>query len=119
VTDVPDLPADPAAEALAAVGGSLVLGRIVTGGPDGEVRVTVRVADGAVTQEAGLSDEAEVVLTDTWKNLHAMAEGELDPNAAFMRGQTKVAGRTGRLLDLLAAASGDGGAASRPQEPSG
>jgi putative sterol carrier protein len=94
---------DPAAEALAAAGGAIRLGRIVTGGPDGEIRFTAVVADGAVTYLPGLADDVDVTLTDTAANARAMASGELDPNAAFMRGRTKVAGAIGPLLALLAA----------------
>ncbi len=96
---------DPAAEALAAQGGAAVIGRIVTGGPDGELRYTARVADGAVAYEAGLADEVDLTLTDTYANAVAVLAGEADANALFMRGRTKVAGSTRVLLDLLAATS--------------
>jgi hypothetical protein len=95
-------PIDPAAEALAARGGALRVGRAISGAPDGEARFTAVVADGAVRYEEGI-DDAEVVLTDTCANATAMARGDLDPNAAFVRGQTKVTGATGPLLALLAA----------------
>lgn len=98
-----EAPMDPAAEALAASGGSIRLGRVITGGPDGEIRFTAVVADGSVAYLPGLADDVEVTLTDTAANARAMASGELDPNAAFMRGRTKVAGATGPLLALLAA----------------
>ena len=96
-------PMDPAVEALAAVGGSIRLGRVITGGPDGEVRYTAIAADGAVTYLPGTADDVDVTLTDTAANALAIVRGELDPNAAFMRGRTKVAGATGPLLALLAA----------------
>jgi hypothetical protein len=95
-------PVDPAAEALAARGGSLRFARVVSKAPDGEARYAVVVADGTVRYEAAI-DDPEVVLTDTYANALAMLRGELDPNAAFVRGQTKVAGETGPLLELLAA----------------
>ena len=98
---------DPAAEALAAAGGSGTIGRIVTGAPDGEIRFTARVADGAVAYEAGVPDEVDLSLTDTYANAVAVLTGEADANALFMRGRTKVAGSTGVLLDLLAATSTD------------
>lgn len=106
-------PADPVAASFAAAGGEAVLGRVFTGGPDGEVRYTVRISGGAVSYEAGLGDDAEVTLTDTAKNARALLLGELDPNTAFMRGQTKVAGNTGVLLSLLASAKGEAYAAAR------
>lgn len=101
---------DPAAEALAARGGALRLLRVVGGGPDGEVRLSVRVgADGTVTCAPATpgDEEPELTLTNTAKDLGAIVRGELDPNAAFMQGKTKVAGSTARLLDLLAATKDD------------
>jgi putative sterol carrier protein len=95
-------PVDPAAEALAALGGSLRIARVVTKAPDGEARFAAVVADGTVRYEAAI-DDPDVVLTDTYANALAILRGELDPNAAFVRGQTKVAGETGPLLELLAA----------------
>jgi hypothetical protein len=97
---------DPAAEALAARGGTLRLLRVVGGGPNGEVRLTVLVdADGTVacSPAAPGDEEPQLTLTNTAKDLGAMVRGELDPNAAFMQGKTKVAGSTAVLLDLLAA----------------
>lgn len=100
-------PIDPAAEALAAAGDALRIGRIVTGAPDGEARFTAVVAGGAVTYAPGTAEDVEVTLTDTYPNAVAMLEGELDPNASFMRGRTKVTGATGQLLRLLAATKTD------------
>lgn len=94
---------DAAAEALAAEGGSATIARIVTGAPDGEARFTARIADGAVAYEAGVADEIDLSLTDTYANAVALLTGEADANALFMRGRTKVAGNTRVLLDLLAA----------------
>lgn len=108
-----DAPADPVAEAFAAAGGTGRIGRAITGGPDGEVRWTAVVADGAVTYEPGSVDGADVTFTDTAKVARAQLEGELDPNAAFMRGQTKVTGPTSLLLDVLAAARGEAYEAAR------
>jgi predicted lipid carrier protein YhbT len=102
-----DQPLDPAAEALAATGGTLTIGRIVSGAPDGEARFTATVADGAVTYQRGLDDSADVTLTDTYANAVAIVRGDLDPNAAFMRGHTKVTGATGQLLDLFSATKSD------------
>ena len=99
-------PIDPVAEAFAAAGGSARIGRTITGGPDGEVRWTAVVADGAVVYEAGI-DEADVTFTDAAKAAIAQLRGELDPNASFMRGRTKVTGPTSVLLDVLAAARGE------------
>lgn len=96
-------PVDPAAEALAATGGEAVVVRVITGAPDGEARFVAEVAGGTVSYRQGGADDAALTLTDTYANAQAVLRGELDPNAAFMRGQTKVAGSTRVLLDLLAA----------------
>jgi hypothetical protein len=99
-------PIDPVAEAFAAAGGRAVIARAITGGPDGEVRYVATVADGAVAYGAEGFEGADVSFTDTKANALAMLAGDLSPNAAFMRGQTKVTGPTSTLLEVLAAASG-------------
>ncbi|WP_421120520.1 SCP2 sterol-binding domain-containing protein [Aquihabitans daechungensis] len=98
---------DPAAEALAAAGGSATIGRIITGAPDGELRFTVRIADGVAAYEPGIPDDVDLSLTDTYANAVALLTGEADANALFMRGRTKVAGSTRVLFDLLASTSTD------------
>jgi hypothetical protein len=106
---------DPAAEALAAEGGTASIGRVVTGAPDGEARFTVLIDGGSVRYQAGLADDVDLSLTDTYANAVAILSGEADPNALFMRGRTKVAGSTRVLLDLLAATRTDAYRAARDQ----
>ena len=106
-------PIDPVAEALASAGGSARIGRTISGGPDGEVRWTAVVAGGEVAYVPGSIDDAEVTFTDTAKVALAQVRGEVDPNASFMRGQTKVTGPTSVLLEVLAAARGEGYDAAR------
>ena len=108
-----DAPIDPVAEAFAAAGGSARIGRTITGGPDGEVRWTATVGDGTVAYEPGSVDDADVTFADAAKAALAQVRGELDPNASFMRGQTKVTGPTSVLLDVLAAARGEAYDAAR------
>ena len=79
----------------------------MSGAPDGEARFTARVADGAVAYEAGVADEVDLSLTDTYANAVALLDGDEDPNALFTRGRTKVAGSTRVLLDLLASTRTD------------
>ena len=100
-------PVDPLAEAFAANGGSGTIARIVTKAPDGEVRFTAVVPDGGVRYAMGTAADADVSFTDTYANALAILRGELDPNAAFMRGATKVTGPTGLLLDVIAASRSD------------
>jgi putative sterol carrier protein len=99
-------PIDPLVEAFAAAGGQAVIARSITGGPDGEVRYVASVAAGSVSYASEGFEDADVSFTDTRANALAIVSGELSPNAAFMRGQTKVTGPTSTLLDVLAAASG-------------
>ncbi len=96
---------DPLAEAAAAAGLDVAFSRVVSGGPDGEVRYTARVAGGSVVYGTGAADDVDVALTDTCANAVQLLDGTLDPSVAFMQGRTKVAGHTGRWLDLLAAAT--------------
>jgi hypothetical protein len=95
---------DPLAEAAATLGATVAFSRAVSGAPDGEARYTARVADGSVRYALGLADDVDVALIDTYANARSMVRGELTPNVAFMRGQTKVAGSSGRLFELLAGA---------------
>lgn len=107
-------PTDPLAEAFARSGDAdLRIGRVVTKAPDGEVRFTSTVADGTVRYEVGTVEDAEITLTDTYASAVEMVRGALDPNAPFVRGQTKVTGPTGPLLSVLAAARTDAYAEAR------
>lgn len=63
---------------------------VVTGGPDGEVRL-------------GAPDEPELVLTTTYDDAREMIDGTLDVNVAYMQGRLKTSGDTGVLLRLLPA----------------
>jgi hypothetical protein len=66
----------------------------------------LRLDDGVVA-EAGpgpSSGRSDVTLTVPIAEAVAMAEGELDPSVAFMRGRMKTAGDPGLVLDVLAAA---------------
>lgn len=86
---------------------------VVPGAPGGEVRYVATVADGRLTAQevvdAGASpDDVDVTVTTKYRDAKAALVGEVDPNAAFMSGRTKVAGATGPLLAYLAATSGEG-----------
>ncbi len=93
---------------------------VVPGAPGGEVRYVATLADGRLAAQelvdAGASpDDVDVTVTTKYRDARAALLGELDPNAAFMSGRTKVAGATGPLLAYLAATSGDGYRAVREQ----
>lgn len=67
---------------------------VVSGGPDGEVRL-------------GAGDDADLVLTTTAPDARAILDGDLAVNVAFMQGRLKTAGDNAVLLRLLPLAAGD------------
>jgi putative sterol carrier protein len=83
-------------------GASATMQFVVTGGPNGDVKYYWVVTDGRLT-EASLGElpDAEVTLTTSYADAVAVQKGELDANAAFMQGKTKVAGNMGKLMQLL------------------
>ncbi|MEO6989042.1 MAG: SCP2 sterol-binding domain-containing protein [Aquihabitans sp.] len=79
----------------------------VTGGPEDDVKFVVTWTDGRPTSaEVGVDKDAEVSLTLPFADAVGVAKGDLDLNTLFMRGQMKVAGSTGTLLQFLAATQG-------------
>lgn len=86
---------------------------VVPGAPGGEVRYVATVTDGRLAAQelvdGGASpDDVDATVTTKYRDAKAALQGEIDPNAAFMSGRTKVAGATGPLLVYLAATSGEG-----------
>jgi hypothetical protein len=82
---------------------------VVTGGSDGDVKVSARIVDGrpvAATAEAG--PEPDLTLTLPVAELAAVAAGTLDPSVAFMRGRLKTSGDHGILLGVLASTADSG-----------
>jgi putative sterol carrier protein len=61
---------------------------VVSGGPDGEVRL-------------GAAGEPDLVFTTTAPDARALLDGTLDVNVAFMQGRLKTAGDNALLLRLL------------------
>lgn len=77
----------------------------VTGTSEGTRHVTLDFADGRLRSCAATPAEspADVELKVSAADAAAILSGRLDANAAFMLGQIKAEGRTGPLLDVLAA----------------
>lgn len=76
---------------------------VVPGSPDGEVRYLVSIVDGRLTEVVpGIAEDADVGLTTKYPDAMAILNGRFDANAAFISGRTKVTGRTGTLLGVLA-----------------
>lgn len=77
---------------------------VVPGGPDGEVKYVSVITDGRITASTlGAEADVDLTLTVAYPEMVQLVDGQLDPNAAFMRGRIKVAGSTGKMLRLLAA----------------
>ena len=77
---------------LAAQGGDYAWCQVVTGGPEGEVRLTLRVADGHLSMEIGEATDADVTLRVDWDTAASMARGDLAPAEAIAAGRVRVRG---------------------------
>ena len=83
-------------------GASATMQFVVTGGPDGDIKYYWRLHDGVLAEASmGELPDAEVTLTSTYQDSVAIQKGELDANAAFMQGKTKVTGNMGKLMQLM------------------
>jgi putative sterol carrier protein len=87
---------------------------VISGGPDGDVKYVVTHGDGRV-QEATLGTVAEpdVTVTAPYPVWAGIARGEQEMSVAYMQGVVKVAGDTGKWLELLAADRAPEGRARR------
>ena len=83
-------------------GASATMQFVVTGGPEGDIKYYWKLHDG-VLAEASLGElpDAEITLTSAYQDSVAVQKGELDANAAFMQGKTKVTGNMAKLMSLL------------------
>jgi ubiquinone biosynthesis protein UbiJ len=103
VFDVVVAPAGPDA-GLAVRDGHFSMGQVVTGGPDGDVRTTLRVSAGRLTMTISGGEDGDVAVTIrlTWTDAVAMAAGDLAPGEAIAAGRVRVKGD----LSVLAEAQG-------------
>jgi predicted lipid carrier protein YhbT len=83
-------------------GASATMQFVVTGGPDGDLKYYWKIENGRLAESSlGELPDAEVTLTTTYQDSVAIQKGELDANAAFMQGKTKVTGNMGKLMQLM------------------
>ncbi len=87
---------------LAVRDGRFSMGQVVTGGPDGDVRATLRVVDGRVTMTDGEASDAAVTIRLTWADAVSMAAGELAPADAIAAGRVRVRGDLSVLAEAQA-----------------
>ncbi len=84
---------DPGPDAgLVAQDGAYAWTQVVTGGPDGEAAVTLRVVGGHVSMENGEAADANVVIRIEWTDAMAMSNGDLSPAEAIAAGRVRVRG---------------------------
>ena len=75
---------------------------VVTGGPDGDTKYYWVLQDGQLAEASvGELPDSEVTMTTSYQDSVAIQKGELDANAAFMQGKTKVTGNMGKLMQLM------------------
>jgi alkyl sulfatase BDS1-like metallo-beta-lactamase superfamily hydrolase len=101
LVDVVIAPPGPDA-GLAVRDGRFSMGQVVTGGPDGDVRATLRVVDGRVTMTDGEAPDAAVTIRLTWADALSMAAGELAPADAIAAGRVRVRGDLSVLAEAQA-----------------
>lgn len=71
----------------------------VTGGPDGDVEYTLRLADGRVRFEPGPSSHpADVELSSDYTTAAAISQGRISPASAFAAGRLRVGGAVSSLV---------------------
>jgi hypothetical protein len=76
---------------------------VVAAGKKEQARGWVRVADGGVVErgDSASTEPADVTFTATPADAQALHDGSLDLSVGFMRGQVKMAGDFGALLQFL------------------
>ncbi|MDQ1475033.1 MAG: sterol transfer family [Actinomycetota bacterium] len=76
---------------------------VVAAGKKEQARGWVRVADGSVVErgDRASAGPADVTFTATPADAQALHDGSLDLSVGFMRGQVKMAGDFGALLQFL------------------
>ena len=83
-------------------GASAKVQYVVPGGPDGDIKYYWVLEDGKLLEsQLGVIADADFTITFPYPDSAAVAQGDLDANAAFMQGRMKVSGNMGTFLLLL------------------
>jgi putative sterol carrier protein len=80
--------------------GTFGVTQIVTGGPDGDVRVVLSVDQGRITLEVDPTGgrPSDVTIVVTYADALSLARGELDPADALAAGRVRVRGELAVLV---------------------
>jgi len=97
-----EVPAPASDAALAARDGRFSMCQIVSDGPDGDVRATLRVADGRVRMTLDDGDDADVAISLSWDDAVAMGTGSLAATDAIAAGRVRVRGDLAVLAEAQA-----------------
>ena len=94
-------------------GADAIVQFVVSGSPGGKVQFSVEVASGRIVSlTPGKHADASVTITWKYADAAAIFRGELDPDAAFMSGATKVEGDYPQYLQRLRCVFGPAGMAT-------
>jgi putative sterol carrier protein len=73
---------------------------VIAGGPQGEVRYWLHIADGTASAGLGEIDNAEVTIRQSYETAAKVSKGELDGLLAFMQGKFRVKGKIVKMAQL-------------------
>ncbi len=81
---------------------AVVVQRVVTDGPAGDIAFVLEVDEGHVRATPGRDPRAVVTLTEAWDTAVRIHQGELTAHDAIRSGLVKVRGDVRRLVDAAA-----------------
>lgn len=81
-----------------AAGRSVGFTQVVSDGPEGTVTYHLQVTNGNVLFGAGAADPEDVRFEQSWETTVAIAQGSIDVQNAFIRGQIRLYGDKDILL---------------------
>ena len=86
--------------------GRLTLQQVVTGGPDGDVRYWVRLAEGTVVAGLGEARSPDATITQSYDTAVAVVTGEARVQTVLMSGDIRLSGNVATLMDHQEALQG-------------